>query len=98
MVEATVRCFKCHEPRHKSSDCPKRKFVGDEEDDDDTQAEDDEVKVGPLGVLLQPVKFLLVLIICQILYTPAQPDESQRHRILEGKCPYINMGWDKYAN
>ncbi|XP_028555177.1 uncharacterized protein LOC114580768 [Dendrobium catenatum] len=84
---ATLKCYRCFQPGHKSNDCPNRQQIqlleGEAEDDhysaeninarefEDLQADDGE----PVVCVLQ-----------KLLIAPRQPNNSQRNSIFRTRC------------
>src|SRR5205809_752281 len=85
-----VKCFKCNQPGHRSSDCPLRKGIhmverDEEEGEDATYCEadggDDEYDDDDEGQ---------TYVIQRLMLAPKQEDESQRNQLFRTRCTVNN--------
>jgi hypothetical protein len=80
-----IKCYKCGEDGHVSSNCPLRKFVNtaihDGEEDEEYESEEIEGQD-----VCEEEGEEVVCVIQRLLCSTPQPDNTQRKKIFEGKC------------
>ncbi|XP_047979023.1 uncharacterized protein LOC125220938 [Salvia hispanica] len=86
-----IKCYKCREEGHISSNCPRRKFVNttrrdenDESDEDVDEPENEEAE------LCEEDGEEIVCVVKRLLCSTIQPEETQRKKIFESKCTAVN--------
>ena len=72
-----IRCFKCNEVGHKSSDCPRRKFTNFTQQEEEVFEEEECEEEGDYEEAKEEGDEV-VCMVKRLLYTPTQPEESQR--------------------
>ena len=80
-----IKCYKCGEEGHASSNCPLRKFVHttihNDKDDEEYESEDVEGQD-----VCEEEGEEVVCVIQRLLCSTPQPDNTQRNKIFESKC------------
>ncbi|XP_031405667.1 uncharacterized protein LOC116214398 [Punica granatum] len=84
--QSDLKCYKCNQPRHRSSDCPCRKTLAVVEAEDDVEdvlcSPDDEQDAG----VYDEDDYSQALVIRKLMLAPKQEDESQRNKLFQTRC------------
>ncbi|KAI0491611.1 hypothetical protein KFK09_025871 [Dendrobium nobile] len=84
---ATLKCFRCFQPGHKSNECPQRQQLQLLENDHDASLEQiDEVKENSAEDLEADEGDPLICVIEKLLIAPRQQVDSQRNAIFKMRC------------
>ncbi|XP_031398494.1 uncharacterized protein LOC116209072 [Punica granatum] len=80
----TAKCFKCNQPGHRSSDCPRRKAIALVEHDEDVEdvfcdPEEEEEYSGDDD-------YEQTYMVRKLMLAPKQEDQSQRNKLFRTRC------------
>ncbi|PKI66846.1 hypothetical protein CRG98_012852 [Punica granatum] len=84
--QSDLKCYKCNQPGHRSSDCPRRKTLAIVEAEDDVEDvlcdPDDEQDMG----VYDEDDYSQALVIRKLMLASKQEDESQRNKLFRTRC------------
>lgn len=84
VVQFTAKCFKCNQPGHRSSDCPRRKAIALVEHEEDVEdvfcdpEEEEEYSVDD--------DYEQTYMVRKLMLAPKQEDQSQRNKLFRTRC------------